>query len=139
MYHQNLEIVNLETDHRVFALLDEGCNASCHSEAWMKHAITAFLQAGSHKPVSELDTTFKRNYKGIGDKQSLGRRAIPWGIKYLQTAEDGSVSAQGVLRSHEMTGETPLLISLHAQTTLGFIKDVAAGTCEMKRVTGPGR
>ena len=37
-----------------------------------------------------------------------------------------------------MEGDTPLLISLHAQSTLGFIKDVQAGTCEMRHVTGRG-
>ena len=58
--------------------------------------------------------------------------------QYERDAQDGSVSAQGSIRSHEMEGDTPLLISLHAQSTLGFIKDVSAGTCEMRHVTGRG-
>ena len=138
LYHPNLETVDPATDPRVFALLDEGCNSSCHSEAWIRHAKAAFERVGSHKPVSELDRTNIRSYKGIGDKRSLGSRTIPWGIMYEKLAEDGSVSAQGTIRSNEMSGETPLLISLHAQSTLGFIKDVQAGTCELRHKTGKG-
>ena len=37
-----------------------------------------------------------------------------------------------------MPGSNPLLLSLHAQSTLGFQKDVEQGTCTMKRRTGDG-
>ena len=63
LYHPNLETATPKTDHGVFALLDEGCNMSCHGKEWADHAIRAFEKAGSHKPVSELDTTNVKNYK----------------------------------------------------------------------------
>ena len=35
-----------------------------------------------------------------------------------------------------MKKDTPLLLSIHAQTTLGFIKDVLEGTCYMRHSLG---
>ena len=138
LYHANLETVDPTTDQRVFALLDEGCNMSCHGKGWIEHALRAFKRAGPHKPVSELDTTNVKSYKGIGTSKSLGSRTIPWGLLYKKVASDGTVCAQGTIRSNEMSGDNPLLLSLHAQSTLGFIKDVQAGTCYMKHMTGSG-
>ena len=97
MNHPDLETVDPTTDSRVFAFLDEGCNASCHGTIWARHAIAAFEAAGSHKPVSELNTSKRRDFQGIGAKRSLGQRTIPWGLLYQRHALDGSVSAQGTI------------------------------------------
>ena len=35
----NLDRINLETDERVFLLLDEGCNRTCHTPAFAKHPL----------------------------------------------------------------------------------------------------
>ena len=47
----------------------------------------------------------------------------------------GSVRAVDVTKCAKVTSA-----SLHAQTTLGFVKDVQAGTCQMRHLTakGPG-
>ena len=34
-----------------------------------------------------------------------------------------------------MLGDKPVLLPMHAQSTLGFIKDVQAGTCFMRHET----
>ena len=138
LYHHELETVDLKTDNRVFGMLDEGCNASCHGTAWAKHAMRAFARHGSHKVMSQLDPTNQRSYSGIGNKKSLGTRTVPWGMLYEHPTQDGIISAQGTIVSHEMEGTTPLLISLHAQGTLGLVKDVQSGTCQMKHRTGTG-
>ena len=33
-----LQRVDLSRDERIFALLDEGCNRTCHTPAWSRHA-----------------------------------------------------------------------------------------------------
>ena len=101
LYHPDLETVDPSTDRRVFALLDEGCNAGCHSVAWAKHAASAFGEAGSHRPMSELDTTNTKSYKGIGNKKSLGFRRIPWASSTSATllmAASAPKAAFGVMR-----------------------------------------
>ena len=136
LYHPKLETVDLATDSRVFALLDEGCNTSCHGTEWIKHAIDAFQKAGAHNLVGELDSSQSKRHKGLGSRQSLGTHAIALNILYKCEAKDGICCSQGTIRSNEIPGDMPLLISLHAQSTLGFIKDVEEGTCFMKYRNG---
>ena len=41
-----LEIVDPKNDDRVFAILDEACNRSCHTKRWADHAARAFERKG---------------------------------------------------------------------------------------------
>ena len=50
---------------------------------------------------------------------------------------DGSTCARGMIRSNEMSGDNAMLISLHAQSSLGFVKDTQRGTCYIRHVWGP--
>ena len=56
LYHEKLPTVDHTTDSRVFAMLDEGCNMSCHGAGWIRRAIESFEAHGSHKAVSESST-----------------------------------------------------------------------------------
>ena len=61
---------------RIFALLDEGCDIICHTEAWARHADQALKRQG--QALGAL-TGEARTYKGLGGAQSIGSRVIPWG------------------------------------------------------------
>ena len=68
----------------------------------------------------------EREYKGVGNVMARGKRKIRIGVTL------GSVDIiTGTLVSHELNrGDTPLLLGLHAQATLGIAKDVRLGTCD---------
>ena len=69
----------------------------------------------------------EREYKGLGSAVARGKRKIRIGI----TTETGD-TVMGTLVSHELSkGDTPLLLGLQAQATLGLKKDVRSGTCTL--------
>ena len=41
-----LEVVDIMEDSRVFMVLDEGCNRTCHGEAWVGNARTKLMMHG---------------------------------------------------------------------------------------------
>ena len=64
-YVAPLEVVDLETDKRVFAIFDDGCNHSCHSQKWAVNARVNFKAVGLDLgPLEKL--TKKMTYKGLG-------------------------------------------------------------------------
>ena len=107
-----LERVNIFEDPRVFAVLDEGCNRTCHGSRWMKNAQIKFAKLG--RTLGPLKGEPK-TYSGLGTTETAGRRVIPWGT-FLSNGEH----IGGALTSNEMKGSRnlPLLFSLAAQATL---------------------
>ena len=76
----NLEVVDLMTDPRVFVLLDECCNKSCHTRKWLERAKKEFDRLGV--AVGDLFGEPK-SYTGIGKKTTVGLRNIPFSIETL--------------------------------------------------------
>jgi hypothetical protein len=123
-----LEVVHLDTDERVFAVLDEACNSTCHSVAWFEKAKKVWDIAGD----AYSDVTGKpKKFTGIGSGKTRGKRTLPF---CLRLEESGGI-VEGSLASHELgTGDGPLLLSLAAQATLGLVKNVRKGTCFVEDV-----
>ena len=106
------------SDRRVFAVPDEACNNTCHSPVWARAA----EERG--QTLSELYGT-ERWYRGLGNVGAAGKRDIRVGIELM----NGEV-VTGTLTSYELShGDSPLLLGLDAQASLGLRKDVRAGTC----------
>ena len=104
-----------ETD--LIAILDTGCNQSCHGERWLSR----YAAATNTNPVfvdNECPT-----FRGInGAVRTTGTRNIELCLELL----NGGL-ARGDLRSTEIAdSEAPLLISLQAQRSLGLVIDIAA-------------
>ena len=72
-----LPSIDLEKEERVFAVLDEGCNSTCHTTAWYKHAKKIMKKNG--KPISDLSGPEKK-FRGVGKTTSKCKRVVPWGI-----------------------------------------------------------
>ena len=117
-------------DWNLWALLDEGCNSTCHGEQWRIHA-QAVLKRRGYAPVRLSDN--KSSFSGIGEATCTGRWRFPIGL----TMEPSTVPVHGTLDSAELAGkQTPLLFSLPAQRRLALIKDMRAGTCSMGEFPG---
>ena len=118
--------IDLKTDPRVFAVLDDGCNRMCDTPAFIDH-VRAVLESEG-KELSPLFGEGKHK-TGIGGCRATGRRSIPFGL----ALPDGS-SVRAVLMSNELSigTERIMLLSIKAQATLGLVKDTRAGTCFLK-------
>ena len=68
--------IDLKTGHRVFAVLDDGCNRTCHTPAFIDHMRAVLESEG--KEFSPLVGEAK-HYTGIGGCRATGRRSIPFG------------------------------------------------------------
>ena len=67
---------------------------------------------------------------GSGNTKTEGVRSIPFSL----LLPDGNMN--GELDSYQLsTGNSPLLLSLHAQTKLGLVKDLAKGVVSIQRST----
>ena len=104
-----------ETD--LIAILDTGCNQSCHGERWLERYAAATNTTPAF--VDKQCPTFR----GInGTVRTTGTRNIDLCLELLS----GGL-ARGDLRSTEIANsDAPLLISLQAQRSLGLIIDIAA-------------
>ena len=73
---QHLEVVDLDKDDRMVAILDDGCNRTRHRSHWAWKA-----QYGVNKVNQDLGELVKTNvipkYKGIGSAKGLGGRNVP--------------------------------------------------------------
>ena len=118
--------IDLKTDPRVFVVLDDGCNRTCHTPAFIDYMRAVLESEG--KELSPLVGEAK-HYTGIGRCRATGRRSIPFGL----ALPDGS-SVRAVLMSNELSigTERIMLLSIKAQATLGLVKDTRAGTCFLK-------
>ncbi|CAE7947914.1 RE2, partial [Symbiodinium sp. KB8] len=100
------------------AILDTGCNLTCHGDAWLER----YLQATDQK-TPELEDDNGTNIRGIGGRvETNGQRRLPLSLELL-----GGGVAQGELTSTELKNSTaPLLLSLQAQKALGLVIDLTA-------------
>ena len=119
--HTVLERVHARKDRRIFALLDEGCNRTCHTPAFTEK------YRRLRKPGDLAGQS--RTYAGIGGCKTRGRREFDCHIGL----PDNTV-VRASLASHELVqGDDPIiLLSLRVQSTLGLVRDVREGTCYMK-------
>ena len=106
--------------------LDEGCNSTCHSKAWAVDAEARLARLGYSMPLKD-DGCKSFAGLGSGSTKTEGVRSIPFSL----LLPDGNMN--GELDSYQLsTGNSPLLLSLHAQTKLGLVKDLAKGVVSIK-------
>ena len=104
------------------ALLDTGCNNTCHGADWMRR----FIEVCGYEPPLEPTSG---SFKGLGGQvEVLGIRHLPVTMKAL----DGTI-IHGVIASTELERSgAPLLISSPAQKRLGLVLDMGEGTVYSK-------
>ncbi|CAE7224139.1 RE2, partial [Symbiodinium sp. CCMP2456] len=113
-YHENSDHIE---EHDLIAILDTGCNQTCHGDRWLERYIKATKQT-----MPEADTTSEVRIRGIGGHiRTAGSRKLPLILELV----NGGL-AQGDLTSTELVdSDAPLLISVQAQRSLGLIIDIA--------------
>ena len=116
-----------ETDE-LYVILDTGCNNTCHGSEWMQRFIKFTGQEPALRPA-------EGRFRGVGGKVEVaGKRDIPVQMKTLD--EDyvpGSITSIELAES-----STPLLLSSHAQRSLGIMLDMAENTVYSKIGQGVG-
>ena len=124
-----IDMYSDDHDH-VFAVLDEGCNTTCHSRRWAEMAEKRLEKRGLTFPFT--DEAFKKfTGLGAGNTDTDGVRALPFALALVDHAGDKQI-VNGIMHSHQLNaGSAPLLISLHAQAHLKLTKDMAAGTIKI--------
>ena len=130
--HETLKEIGLYGDEtKVYAILDDGCNRSCHTAHWAAHAERALK---SRNRTLSWRSKEQRTFGGLGGAQmsTLGKRGIPLGLE-ITDSENHVEHIVGDLESQEIaSGQNPLLLSLNAQMKLGMVKDLRAGTVLLK-------
>ena len=126
LVYMNFETVDIARSPHVFAVLDEGCNSTCHSKAWAVDAEARLARLGYSMPLKD-DSCKSFAGLGSGNTKTEGVRSIPFSL----LLPDGNMN--GELDSYQLsTGNSPLLFSLHAQTKLGLVKDLAKGVVSIQ-------
>ena len=117
-------VIDQEHDERVWATLDEGCNAACHSAIWAARAERYFDMFGFQSEYRE--GTRNKVFTGLGGNTvaTVGRRKFPFALAF--TAERGDIHhLSGTGEPWNLPGDGPFLFPIDAQAKLGLIKDVA--------------
>ena len=117
-------VIDQEHDERVWATLDEGCNAACHSASWAARAERYFDMFGFQSEYRE--GTRNKVFTGLGGNTvaAVGRCKFPFALAF--TAERGDIHhLSGTIESWELPGDGPFLFLIDAQAKLGLIKDMA--------------
>ena len=117
-YVAPLEEVDLEKDKRVFVIIDDGCNHSCHSQKWAINARRNFKAVGAD--LGDLEPLSRKIvYKGLGRQTVKGKRRVPFCIDF-----GSGLVGEGSLYSNEVANidHSFMLLSIAAQATLGLIK-----------------
>ena len=94
-------VVDQEHDERVWATLDEGCNAACHSASWGARAERYFDMFGFQSKYRE--GTRNKVFTGLGGNTvaAVGRRKFPFALAF--TAERGDIHhLSGTIESWEL-------------------------------------
>ena len=117
----HLPVVDIAEDPRLFAILDEGCNSTCHTKSWAAKARNVLQGYGKELGPCRGSEKY---YKGLGGAKSMGKRNVPWGIRLTGSYIEGNIMSNELNRP-----EHYMLLSLHAQVSLGFVKETATGTC----------
>ena len=115
----------------IFALLDEGCNSSCHSRSWRINAELK-LKRGPRLAMKDTPRT-AGTYKGIGGAETTCRKVVPICLKM----EPSGLTVSGSIATNEIDGQDfPLLLSLQVQQKLGLKKDTRRGIVELTDYPG---
>ena len=102
----------------LIAILDTGCNQTCHGDRWLQRYVQATGQ-----PLPEVDPTSDVRIQGIGGH--IRTAGIMRKLPLILELVNGGL-AQGDLTSTELLeSDAPLLISVQAQRALGLIIDIA--------------
>ena len=99
-------VIDQEHDERVWATLDEGCNAACHSASWAARAERYFDMFGFQSEYRE--GTRNKVFTGLGGNTvaTVGRRKFPFALAF--TAECGDIHhLSGTIESWELPGPVP--------------------------------
>ena len=88
-------VIDQEHDERVWATLDEGCNAACHSASWAARAERYFDMFGFQSEYHESNRT--KVFTGLGGNTvaAVGRRKFPFALSPLNVAT--SITCQAPL------------------------------------------
>ena len=117
-------VIDQEHDERIWATLDEGCNAACHSASWAARAEWYFDMFGFQSEYRE--GARNKIFTGLGGNTvaAVGRRKFPFALAF--TAERGDIHhLSGTIESWELPGDGPFLFPIDAEAKLGLIKDMA--------------
>ena len=108
----------------LLAVLDTGCNQTCHGALWFQNYMRACGQE-----YHALEESGGESLKGIGGRvRSLGKRVL----RITLQLSDGTL-AHGTVQSTELEGsEAPLLMSCGAQKQLGLVLDLGEQTAFSK-------
>ena len=118
-----LRLVDIMEDPGVWAVLDEGCNATVCGQAWIQNAKDKYARLGYD--VADLQCDSKA-FRGLaGDTKTLGKCRIPFALTFL----DPETKLPGVMETHVVDGKIPLLLSQHAQAALHFTKSMGDAKC----------
>ena len=101
-------VIDQEHDERVWATLDEGCNAACHSASWAARAERYFDMFGFQSEYRE--GTRNKVFTGLGGSTvaAVGRRKFPFALAF--TAERGDIHhLSGTIESWELLSKTSLV------------------------------
>ena len=118
-------IVDPYEDPHIWAVVDDGCNSSCHTRLWREKAEKKLAQLNfqCHLESSEMTT-----FKVVGEEKATGKWRIPLGLQLIKSKLD----IQGSLCSHEMdAGDHVLLLSQSVQAKLGMIKNARSGSISL--------
>eukprot|EP00435_Cladocopium_sp_Y103_P066563 s466_g28.t2 len=107
-----------EGKQQILAILDTGCNNTCHGDRWMQK----FAEINGYMP--EI-TEAAGQFRGVGGKVSVaGKRTIPMRMQSLDNELiDGTIASIELQDS-----DAPLLLSAAAQQTLGLVLDLGNNT-----------
>ena len=101
-------------DERVWATLDEGCNAACHSASWAARAERYFDMFGFRSEYRE--DTRPKVFTGLGGNTvaAVGRRKFPFALAFTYERDDIH-HLSGTVESWELPGDGPFLFPIDAQ------------------------
>ena len=113
-----------DPENMLLAILDTGCNNTCHGSGWM----VRFQELmGKQLPEEPADGRFN----GVGGKVEVAcRRTIPMSMETVDMDQ-----VPGTISSIELKdSDAPLLLSIWAQKALGLVIDVDANTAYSKKL-----
>ena len=111
-----------EEEDYMLAVLDTGCDNTCHGDNWMEKYQRLIGRELEAEPADG-------RFKGVGGKVEVAcKRIIP-----MQMLTVDQEKIPGSIASVELqSSDTPLLLSIHAQRTLGLILDLQNNTAYSK-------
>ena len=122
-------VIDQEHDERVWATLDDGCNAACHSVIWAVRAEQYFDMFGFQSEYRE--NTRPKVFTGLGHRTSQ----VPLALAFTSERDDNN-HLSGTIESWELLGDGPFLFPIDAQARLGLIKDMAKSRIFVENMSG---